>query len=525
MNDKPAPQSALWLTAVEILLIVGVFAAFGAWPVPDVNETQYVLKARHFWQPELFPNDEFLNTPDTQLVFYAVQGAIASWLPLDAATWVGRLLGWFVLALGWQQLSRRMVPWPMISVLTAVGLAYGVENFHMAGEWVVGGVEGKVFAYGFAFLGIAAVLAGRWNIGLTLLGVATAWHVLVGGWSAITVGLAWLLAGSERPSLVRILPGLAISVLLAALGVIPNLMLTAGVDPETARQGAKIYVFYRLPHHLDIASFNAEFRWRFLAMTGLWFVSFLASLVLLRSRPEMQSRALRLHTIVTGSLVLVVIGTAIGWLVPYPDQPPLLRYYWFRLADVFVPMGVTLGLAQIVWAIGCGSSARRAVCVICLLLATLAAGWATYSAGLQKWEAAVPRSYKLGDGAKGFARFQEAVKWIDENLPHHARVLAPRAAQDFKWYTGRADVVNWKDIPQSAEGLVWWWNTLEDVHADSVTRRRVTRLSRLDPDRLADLGRRYKARYLLTRSEPQLPFRVLFRQDGDTAWTVYELPE
>ena len=36
------------LTLLELALIFGVFAAYGAWPVPDVNEQYYVGKAIHF---------------------------------------------------------------------------------------------------------------------------------------------------------------------------------------------------------------------------------------------------------------------------------------------------------------------------------------------------------------------------------------------------------------------------------------------------------------------------------------------
>ena len=69
----------------------------------------------------------------------------------------------------------------------------------MAGEWVIGGVEAKGFAYVLVFLGLEALAANRWNRVWLLLGAASAFHVLVGGWAAVAAGLAWLLTGSDRP--------------------------------------------------------------------------------------------------------------------------------------------------------------------------------------------------------------------------------------------------------------------------------------------------------------------------------------
>ena len=45
-----------------------------------------------------------------------------------------------------------------------------IERFHMAGEWVIGGVEAKGFAYVLVFLGLEAVVRNRWNRAWLLLG-------------------------------------------------------------------------------------------------------------------------------------------------------------------------------------------------------------------------------------------------------------------------------------------------------------------------------------------------------------------
>ena len=73
---------------IELLAILAVFAAAGAWPVPDVNETAYLTKARHYADPAWCQGDFFLETPDAHGVFYLLMGPIAAAVSLD-----GRSLG------------------------------------------------------------------------------------------------------------------------------------------------------------------------------------------------------------------------------------------------------------------------------------------------------------------------------------------------------------------------------------------------------------------------------------------------
>ena len=55
----------------------------------------------------------------------------------------------------------------------------------MAGEWMIGGLEAKGLAYVFVLLALGALARGRWRAVWPLLGAASAFHVLVGGWSVV----------------------------------------------------------------------------------------------------------------------------------------------------------------------------------------------------------------------------------------------------------------------------------------------------------------------------------------------------
>ena len=203
-------------------------------------------------------------------MFYFTFGWLSLWLGPAGAGLDRTDLTWLLLAWAWQRLSVAVVPRPWYSVLTAALFVCLIERCHMAGEWVIGGVEAKGFAYVFVFLGLEAFVRNRWNRGLLLLGAAAAFHVLVGGWAVGGRGRCLApacRAASPRlrppwacaPPLRSLWPGILGGLLLALPGLWPSLALDWGVDPQTARQAHEIYVFERLPHHLVLAGMRPRF--------------------------------------------------------------------------------------------------------------------------------------------------------------------------------------------------------------------------------------------------------------------------
>ena len=348
--NQPTPRQidparrARQLALAEAALVFLVFFLQGAYPVPEVNEPYYVGKAIHFWNPQWIPDDPFLNSADTHTTFYLSLGWLALILPPTFVAWGGRLITWALLAWSWMRLSKAVLPRRWMSIWTAALFVCLMEHAHMAGEWVVGGVEAKGFAYVLTFLGLEALALGRFQRVWPLLGAAAAFHVLVGGWAVVAAAMAWLMIGRDRPSFVSMIPSLALGALLSLPGLIPSLMLTWGTDPAIVQFANQIYVFERLGHHLDPAGFPPGFALRFIALSVVW-----AAMWYYGPRSPENNR---LQAFVAGTLILSLIGVAIA--VVFSNNPAraagLLRFYWFRLSDVAVPMGVALaGPIFLVW--------------------------------------------------------------------------------------------------------------------------------------------------------------------------------
>ncbi len=382
-DEKRGTRNGFWReflsSALELALIFGVFAAYGAWPVPDVNEQYYVGKSIHFWNRAWLANDPFLNTPDSHWLFYATFGLLSLIFKQNALVWVGRCVVWFLTALAWRRLSRALIPKRWLAVLTAAAFAFYLESFHLAGEWIFGGVEGKGFAFPFVFWGLACFLEGKYNRAWILYGVGSAFHVLVGGWAVLASLVAWAFdawngqgaknfvgrfsAGLRAfaRALTKTAPGLILGGAISLLGVLPALALDSGATPEIIRESRQIYVFERLAHHLVASSLPWTFQLRFLLLVVATCLGFGIARSLARLDDATSTNATdetrffstqygRLISFVGAAFAFACVGATIDWgakklaaleiISDSKEAAGLLRYYWYRLSDWAVPLGL-----------------------------------------------------------------------------------------------------------------------------------------------------------------------------------------
>ncbi|MGL4595088.1 MAG: DUF6798 domain-containing protein [Thermoguttaceae bacterium] len=520
--------SVMYIT--EIALIFAIFYIFGANVSPDVNEAHYIGKAIHFWQPESIPNDSFLDSKDSHWLFYVAFGWLSFFMtPLQIAV-TGRFLAWTLLAWGWFRLSRAICPIPWSAPLSALAFATYLEYGNMAGEWVIGGIEGKSLAFPFVFFGLAAMIKKEWGRTWILLGIAAAFHVLVGGWSvllAMFVGVCErmtekttekihtqmsLLQTFEKRCHVSFATWSALIAggIIALLGLIPVILLDFGVSKEIVSQAHQIYVFERLPHHLVFTSFTAERIVRFFVLVTIW--------TLFCRLSRFGSAGFRLDLFVTGSLVLAFIGIAATFVFAEnrPIAAEILRFYWFRLSDVAVPLGISLGLLPRLFAVQKNrpilsrcKNATLLIVIPCLFFIPLVISRIHY----------YPYSRIEPSSAQ---EWREACKWIAESTPKDAAFWVPRDGATFKWFANRADIGVWKNIPQDAAGIVKWKATMTDLfsYLDENGERRwvrfpVERISQMSQEERLNLIEKYRFQYILTIKSPAPPsFPVVYENDA-----------
>ncbi len=550
-SSKPAiGASSPWLACGEVFLIVLVFFLFAGSPPPDVNEAHYLAKAKHYWNPAWCPGDHFLESADAHLVFNWTLGWLTLLLPLEGAAWVGRLLTWGLLAWAWQRLSVAVVPRRLFSVLTAGLFLLLIQHFHMAGEWVVGGVEAKGFAFVLVFLGMEAVIRHRWRLVWLLLGAASAFHVLVGGWSVIAAGFGWLVSGRERARLIPMLPAVAGGMILSLPGLLPGLALTWSADAATVREANDIYVFKRLSHHLvphtfpptdvklpDVMVSNPPVYLRIVSifiLRHLFLLAVWAALFFAMRRSDNQRR---LHRFVAGAVAIALVGGLIDLVtIPFPAvAASLLRFYWFRMSDALLPVGVALAL--IAWICRLENSrpafSRWATAIVVFAI-TANLGAIVYERMADLRPLGVKQSNPVEADQRELARQQYddwrgVCAWVQENTEPTTRFFTPRLQQTFKWNAGRSEVVSRKDIPQDAASIVEWWRRRGEVFPMWPGPHDERETWMLPEWRIAELGQKYGASFIVVdrrRGARPLSFPRVYpnRFERNDSYVVYRLP-
>jgi len=512
----------IWAVAIEVLLVFFVFFAAGAVPVPEVNEPYYVGKAAHFWNAGGPTDDAFLQSADSHLVFYITCGWLTLLFSQTTVCWIGRIATWLLLAWSWQRLSWAVVPRWGLAAITAMLLVVLRANFHMAGEWLIGGFEGKGFAFVFVFLGIEALVRGRWRWVWPLLGIASAFHVLVGGWSVLAAMIAWMATPMDRRlGIIYMWPFVAIGLILSLPGLIPAVLLTSGASAEIVEQANYIYVFQRLTHHLVpvVMAGAGKMIGRFLLLVIVYFL--LVGIV------RRNQRLRDFEGFIAGTLCIAAVGMILSLLdFTQPENlkwgGSLLRFYWFRLSDIFVPAGVAI----LVGAILAGALKRLLGkdpvwdIAVLILVAGLVIGIGIgrinrhFSHHAPAVQASVPKAGgSVSDDGEQRRRRIEA--WLHvckfvaaadgEVIPKDARFITPIPNSTFRWYTGRSEVATWKDIPQDAESICQWWERLERICGGVPNPgRKVSEFGDYNPEqvarRLRDLGKKYGAQFVLTQT-------------------------
>ena len=493
-------------------------------PVPAVNEPHYLCKARHYWQPDWCAKDFFLQSKNAHTVFYVTIGSMTQWLSLSQTALIGRLLATLVLAAGWISLLSKLgsCRWFPLSICWAFLFLASCGNF--SGEWLVGGLEGKVFSYGLLFGAWGQLQRNRLVFAAALAGLGIAFHPVIGLWSLMAVAGYRLIESATRLVRQGTAPGprapgdfrnrlvAACTLVLFALpGLIPVIgLLFEPVSAGVQATATYIQVYFRLAHHLDPMRFPAS------AYAGYITLILLTCSLAAVSRPT--DDQLRFYGLTALAVIFAVAGVLIGWGPRPPIQMPwygpkaqLLKFYPFRLADVLVPIAAAVAVVHGLNAVARGGGRYMVWIKPCGQVILFAA---LFAVGLWRAHAAVDPDRYSG---KAWDDWNEACQWINQNLPADALVHTPHKEWSFKWSAQRAEYVSFKDCPQDAAGIVEWNRRLNfvkhwfDSHYDDRF---------YSADELRDLRRQTQITHIFTDHLGPLELVPIHRND---TFQVYDL--
>jgi hypothetical protein len=441
----------------------------------------------------------FLASANAHWIFYSIFGPLTRVLSLEQTAWVGRLVVWGLLAFGWVRLVGRIAPGNWTALWSAAIFLALQATGNLSGEWLIGGVEAKGFAYAALLLAVAAACNESWIEAGIETGVAISFHPVVGAWGAGALAAAQIAAwaskrvrstseeaggsndqisdGAGSPSRGRQLLAAALCILFALPGLVPAMALLADrPTADNARVADEIQVFYRLKHHLDPAHFS-PIAW--LSYAGLLIVW-----IVMRKLIERTSAERFFARFVVATLAIAGAGLVAGfWL----RSPALMKFYPFRLIDLFLPVAVAVAAAGLLERLaGTTASVRPRIPVVLVhAFACAAVAWGLLAPGRVKNPSHWP--------ADTWTDFLEVCHWIEHSTPPDAVFLTPKYNVGFKWHARRAEYVTWKDCPQDAAGVLEWGRRINRVTRWMPRRSR----SGISESALAELRRETDVRYLL----------------------------
>ncbi|MFG0266040.1 MAG: DUF6798 domain-containing protein [Rhodopirellula sp. JB055] len=575
---QPTRSSIAW----SWLALMGVCFLYAGDAAPAVNEAHYLVKAKNFWQPDWCANDLFASSGKAHATYYGLFGWPTQFVSLNTTAWLGRIVGWSILAAGLLRLTQAMRMPPISSVWVMILWILGIQHGNLAGEWVVGGIEAKVPAYGLVLFGLADIAQRRWSRGWVWLGAAAGFHVLTGGWSVVAAAFAyWItergpqrwrvseLAGERASESARSIPaffsrGLFLGGALSLFGLVPAAAMSWGATEAEQISAARIYAYFRISHHLMPAAFHWDWYIRHSVLTLVCLAGLFTAW---RKSSENQcngassgnlpatdsvhdglQRAIGFRILggfAVGAMGISLTGLLIGMLPAfYPDQAAkLLRFYWFRLADAVTPLAlaflvVHFYLAKPIFSKENASVSRSPVRPITWLggLGMVLAMGFFAQACWERMQTGVPVSVSnrlLGlNSDAGYAEQRQTLEdWIDvcqfirASTPDDAVLLTPRHQQTFKWYAHRAEVVNWKDTPQNAVALREWAKRFLEVYPKRLSAMRVT----IRYDELRSMRAKYGCEWIVVDRRvvgPELPLVQIYPASSqrNSTYAVYELP-
>ncbi len=515
----PLQPPEFYQTLYQILLVTALISL--RWLLDDnvgrTNEVDVLPLALQHTDPSWIPGDWYLNQPSGyRLLFEAFAGRLILAWGFLAASIVGRLVCYTLVAAGLVLIGQALrLRLPLLLLTVALFVLHN-EQGAMASEWIVRGFEAKAIAYGLVLLGIWAMLKHRYRMMAILLGVATSFHVLVGGWSFL-IAAAYLLLHyrSHLKSFSNLAWFIGIYLAFSVFAIPPVITQLFGDSPAYAVSPSSIYVFLRLQHHLNPLS--GSFNWyRFAA----YLILLVCSIRFLQRRSAQLGSTNPAQTELFQFTLISLVPCLLGLLVaPFDTEGRLLQFYPFRVGAVLLPLSAYLLAACALqsWAL----KTRWQKLLLPVSLGLLAVLVTIQAVQFQAQLLALEQFPNLDP------RLKEFYSWVRTQTPSTATIISPPVEfAEFTRLTERPIIANYKLLPQTKTGILGWYERLGDLNGGEfpMPERLRTKDNRrwiretltqnyykLKTSQVKTLMRKYQADYFMTRTTHQLKLSVAYR--------------
>jgi len=317
----------------------------------------------------------------------------------------------------------------------------------------------------------------------TLFGIATSFHILVGGYGFLSY-LIWSL--SERANFKVWFKILCYYCLGAVVGIYNAVteIATAWAFPDVS----KLIVFFRVPHHTVPAYFSHHYEYKLIILL----VGFIVLYWFIRT-PESPKQLLRYAAI---TMITFMGGL---FIASFDTNGTFLKYYLFRLGDTLFPLFIAL--------VGYFGIKRFLSKRIIRIALPVVGSFCFIMAGTNF--AFDINSFRRTDASAD--KWAQTCMWVKEHTAKDSLFLIPPGRISFTVLTERATVATFRSFPFSRAYISEWYSRLMDLNG-GVPPKQVGFAAKkeldenyynLDELKIRKLMQKYDASYIITKSYTQ----------------------
>lgn len=484
------------------------------------NEMDIVPYAKATFLNGLSPNWYLDFKFPSNFLFNYILGFFMSKYDLFTIIIIGRILSYVLISYSYIYLSRVL----KLSFFTSTGiyiifLYFFKHGIGDAGEWIVGGLEAKVFAYALSIFSLSSFLKDNYKRGFLFAGLSLSVHLLVGVYNLLClIPLLFSNLKKKKNEPLNLLQGICYFIITGIIGIAEIInSLFLNTSQIIQNKGWDIYVNIRVPHHV-IPDFSIE-TWSILITFTIFNLLFLKS-------KHYTKKFIALYSL--SSIVIIIIG----FIVYYSFESHYMRYYFFRFSDVMLPF-LTLLLV---------STLDHKIKYICLLVISL-----IISPSIIKNDSISEflsnKSYSINYikdktnqiSSKGGNGIDSRIKeWILQNTNKSDQFIIPPDNLYFCMNTERKIFISWwmlpnqydyKSVANLPSNMIEWYNRLKllNQNNDFNTLKEVQlNYISLNRESIIDIQKKYTfLKYIVMPSHIELNFPIAIKTNAQILYSIH----
>lgn len=499
---------------LEILILTIITSLFCFEFKISYNEMEIFTYAKATFSNGLSPNWYLDFKFPSNFLFNYVVGFFMSRYDSFVIILLGRVLSYILISYSYIYLSRVLKLNFFTSALTYIIFLYFFKNgIGDAGEWIVGGLEAKVFAYSLSFFSLASFLKHNHKRGFLFAGLSLSIHPLVGAYNLFClIPLLFSILYKKQFEFINILKGISYFIITGIIGIseiINSLLLNT--SQITQEKGWDIYVNIRVPHHV-IPDFSSDTWIKLITLT-------LVTLLFLKSKHHTK-KLVALYSL--SSIILIIIG----FIIYYFLESHYMRYYFFRFSDAILPF-LTLLLI---------STLHHRIKYIYLLIISLV----IFPNIINKDSTSgllSSQSYNINSIKEKTNQDGKMSEWIIQNTNESDQFIIPPDKLYFCMNTGREIFVSWWMLPEQYDyksatnipsDMIEWYNRLKLLNQNmnfSTLKEVKKNYSKLDTQSILNIQSTYKSiKYILTTTSKKLDFPIVKKTEKQILYQITITP-